>query len=291
MSYRRKDGTVANLAVNAAPIRGPAGQIIAAICAFDDISARYELEKRKDEFISIASHELRTPLTGMMGNLQMAQRRLKRLLVRTKGMNEEERRGVIEDVDIRITRALSQVKVQSRMIDDLLDATRIQARKLRLSLELCNLVDIVEEVVTDLRMLLPRRTIVLHAPEQTDMIVTVDAMRIGQVIHNFLTNALKYSPEAEPVTIGMGNEGQRVRVWVRDAGPGLSPEVQRRIWDRFYQKPGDDRGNGVDGGNLGLGLYICQALVREHEGAVGVQSVPGEGSTFWFTLPMATRDT
>jgi PAS domain S-box-containing protein len=290
MSYRRKDGSVAYLAVNAAPIRGPLGQIIAAISAFDDISARYELEKKKDEFISIASHELRTPLTGMMGNLQMAQRRLKCLLERAKGMGEEEREGVIGDIDRRITRALSQVKVQSRMIDDLLDATRIQARKLRLSLELCNLVDIVRGVVADLRAILPCRTIVLCLPERTEMVVAVDAVRIGQVIHNFVNNALKYAPETEPVTIGIGREELCVRVWVRDAGPGLSPEEQQRIWDRFYQKPGDDRGKGLDGGDLGLGLYICQALVREHKGTIGVQSVPGEGSTFWFTLPLVVKD-
>lgn len=290
MSYRRKDGSVAYLAVNAAPIRDQGGQIIAAVCAFDDISARYELEKRKDEFISIASHELRTPLTGMMGNLQMAQRRLKCLLERVQGANEEEQKGLIENIDLRIMRALGQVKVQSRLIDDLLDATRIQARKLRLSMELCNMVDIVRDVVADLRAILPHRTLFLRVPNQAEQIVAVDTVRIGQVIHNFVSNALKYSPETEPVTIGVNREGQRVRVWVRDAGPGLSPEVQQRIWERFYQKPGDDRGKGVDGGDLGLGLYICQALVREHRGMIGVQSVPGEGSTFWFTLPLALED-
>lgn len=289
MRYQRKDGSVAYLAVNAAPIRHLGGQIIAAVCAFDDISERYELEKRKDEFISIASHELRTPLTGMMGNLQMAQRRLGRLLDSAGGMDEGERRDLVGEIDVRVARALGQVKVQSRMIDDLLDATRIQARKLRLSLEICNLVDIVREVVSDLRAVLPHRAIAFNVAEQAEMIVAVDAVRISQVIHNFLTNALKYSPETEPVAIGMQARGQHVRVWVRDAGPGLSQEVQQRIWDRFYQKPGGGREKGVDGGDLGLGLYICQALIREHQGHIGVQSAPGKGSTFWFTLPLVTR--
>lgn len=285
MRYRRKDGSVACLAVNAAPIRGPGGQVIAAICAFDDISARYELEQRKDEFISIASHELRAPLTGMMGNLQMAQRRLKRLL-EARGVREEEQRALTEDVALRIGRALSQVKIQSRMIDDLLDATRIQASKLRLSLELCNLVEIVQQVVANLRAVLPFRAIDLDVAPQATVLVVVDAVRIGQVVHNLLSNALKYSPETEPVAIGLCVQERCVRVWVRDDGPGLSQEVQQRIWERFYQKPGGG-GKCVDGGDLGLGLYICQALIREHGGAIGVQSAPGEGSTFWFTLPLA----
>ncbi len=289
MRYRRKDGTLAYLAVNAAPIHDAQGRTIAAICAFNDVSEQYELEKRKDEFISMASHELRTPLTGIMGNLQMAERRLKRLLGQEEEASEEEQKGLTEDIALRIARALSQVKVQSRMIDDLLDATRIQARKLRLSLEPCNLLHIVREVISDSRVLLPQRTITLSLPDQAEIPVVVDAMRIGQVMHNFLTNALKYSPETEPVAVGVCLEGDHVRVWVRDAGPGLSQEVQQRIWDRFYQKPGGKGGKGVDGGDLGLGLYISQVLIREHGGSVGVQSALGDGSTFWFTLPLASR--
>lgn len=287
MCYRRKDGTLVYLAVNAAPIYDVQGQTIAIICAFNDISEQYELEKRKDEFISMASHELRTPLTGMMGNLQMAERRLKRLPGYAEEAGEEEQRGLIEDIALRIERALSQVKVQSRMIDDLLDATRIQAKKLRLSLEPCNLLHIVQEVISDLRIALPQRTIALSLPDRTEITVVVDAVRIGQVMHNFLTNALKYSPGTEPVAVGVCLEDTRVRVWVRDAGPGLSQEVQQRIWDRFYQKPGGKGEKGVGGGDLGLGLYISQVLIREHGGSVGVQSALGDGSTFWFTLPLA----
>lgn len=289
MRYRRKDGTLIYLSVNAAPIHDAQRKTVAVICAFNDISEQYELENRKDEFISMASHELRTPLTGMMGNLQMAERRVKRLLVDGEGGGKGEQRALIEDIALRIARAQSQVKVQSRMIDDLLDATRIQAKKLRLSLEPCNLLHTVQGVVSDLRILHPQRTITLNLPDCAEIIAIVDAVRISQVAHNFLTNALKYSPEEEPIAVGVCLEKDQVRVWVRDAGPGLSREVQQRIWDRFYQKPGRRGRKGLDGGDLGLGLYISRVLIQEHGGETGVQSAPGDGSTFWFTLPLATR--
>lgn len=287
MRYQRKDGTLIYLAVNASLVHDDHGKIIAAICAFNDISEQYELEKKKDEFISMASHELRTPLAGMMGNLQMAERRLKRLLSDEEDAREEGRRGLIEDIGIRIARALSQVKMQSRMIDDLLDATRIQAQKLRLSLEPCNLVQIVQDVIFDLLVMHSQRTIALSLSDRTEIMILADAVRIGQVVHNFLANALKYSPETEPIAVGLSlGEGQ-VRVWVRDAGPGLSQEVQQRIWERFYQHLGERGRKGGGGGDLGLGLYISQALIQAHGGSVGVESALGEGSTFWFILPLA----
>jgi PAS domain S-box-containing protein len=288
MCYRRKDGTLIYLAVNAAPVHNDHGQIIAAICAFNDFSEQYELERRKDEFIGMASHELRTPLAGMMGNLQMAQRRLKRLLSDEEDTEEERRRGLVEDIGIRIERVLSQVKMQSRMIDDLLDATRIQAKKLYLRMEPCNLVQIVQEVISDLLVIHPQRTIALNLPDQTEIMILADAVRIGQVVHNLLTNALKYSPETEPIVVGLGLEGGQVRVWVQDAGPGLSQEVQQRIWERFYRSSGERREKGRGGGDLGLGLYISQILIQEHGGNIGVESAPGEGSTFWFILPLAS---
>jgi len=178
--------------------------------------------------------------------------------------------------------------VQSRLINDLMDASRIQADKLALSPQTRDLVTIIREVWEEQCQVTPRRTITLEVQTQEPLLVCVDSERIAQIVSNYLTNAIKYSPEAEPITIGLNVEGPNVCVWVRDHGIGLSEEVQQHIWDRFYQVQGRERGSRVAG--LGLGLYICQTLVRRHGGTVGVDSKVGEGSRFWFTLPLVTNE-
>jgi PAS domain S-box-containing protein len=119
--------------------------------------------------------------------------------------------------------------------------------------------------------------------------VIADADRIGQVVTNYLTNALKYSPAARPVEVRLEVEKQKVRVArvsVRDEGPGLPPEEQERVWQRFYRVPGVEAQNS-SGVGLGLGLHISRIITERHQGEVGVQSEPGRGSIFWFTLPLA----
>ena len=112
-----------------------------------------------------------------------------------------------------------------------------------------------------------------------------DAGRIGQVLTNYLTNALKYAPVDRVTCVRLEVTGTDARVSVCDQGPGLTPEQQQRVWERFYQvaapgQQGPDRG-------LGLGLAIAMAIVEQHQGQVGVENAPGRGSTFWFTLPLA----
>src|SRR5262249_12831034 len=120
--------------------------------------------------------------------------------------------------------------------------------------------------------------------------ILADADRIGQVVTNYLTNAIKYSPEDQGIQIGLRVEGRAARVWVQDHGPGLSPEAQAHLWERFYRAAQGKAQRGALGG-LGLGLYISRTLIRLHHGQVGVQSEPGKGSTFWFTLPLAPAET
>jgi signal transduction histidine kinase len=115
--------------------------------------------------------------------------------------------------------------------------------------------------------------------------LVADADRIGQVVTNYLTNALKYSPDACPVTIGLEVLPAQARVWVRDEGPGLPAAEQERIWERFYRANGSAQQDSSQGG-LGLGLHISRIIVEQHHGQVGVESAPGRGSTFWFTLPV-----
>jgi signal transduction histidine kinase/PAS domain-containing protein len=246
--------------------------------------ALLEANRRTDEFLSIASHELRTPLTTINGNIQLAKRRIRTL---SKDDPQEEFDDRLVLVLELLGRAERQVHVQNRLVSDLLDASRIQANRLELRSDICNLASIVSGCVEDQRAAHPTRTLALTLPEH-EIPILADPDRISQVVTNYLTNALKYSAAAMPVEIALSTEDGFARVAVRDQGPGLLPEEHQQIWQRFYRVPGISVRSG-SGIGLGLGLYICRTIVEHHHGQVGVQSTQGQGSVFWFTLPIATN--
>jgi signal transduction histidine kinase len=198
-------------------------------------------------------------------------------------------RSMLEEVQTMLARAERQVNVQNRMVGDLLDISRLEADKLELRLAPCDLATMVRETVEDQRSVTPTRTIHLELAEEETAPVIADAERVGQVLSNYLSNALKYSPANRPVHVQLKKEDSMVRVLVCDEGPGLTPSEQQRIWERFYQVQGIKRQRGSSVG-LGLGLHICRAIVEQHLGEVGVESTKGEGSTFWFTLPLAVSN-
>lgn len=244
-----------------------------------------EANRRMDEFLGIAGHELRTPLTVISGNIQIAQRHLKKS-INEHGSDPGELPGQLELIHSLLDRAERQVRLQNRLVGDLLDISRIQADKIALKLESSDLVAIVREAVQEQCFLVPERSIRLHAPSEAAVPIVADVDRIGQVVTNYLTNALKYSAADRPIEVSIAIEGQMARASVHDEGPGLSPAEQQAIWERFYQVEGIKVQSGSSTG-LGLGLHICKTIIEQHQGQVGVQSSPGEGSTFWFTLPLA----
>jgi len=287
--YRHREGKQIHLSVSAAPIRDAQGKILAAVATFNDTSERYELERKKDEFIGMASHELRTPLTSIKGNLQLAQRRLRSLLESDEHALAGEGKSAVEHLTQWNERALRQLNVESRLLNDLLDASRIQTQGLRVSLEESNLVQIVSNAVNGARAVAETRTIHLALPDEQEVPIMADSIRICQVITNYLTNALKYSADDQPVTVGLAVGEKEVRVWVKDAGPGIAPEALNYIWDRFRQVGSFVDYTRLGGSGLGLGLYINNALIQLHGGRSGVESTVGKGATFWFTLPLADR--
>jgi PAS domain S-box-containing protein len=242
-----------------------------------------EANRRFDEFLSIASHELRTPLAGIKGNIQLALRRLNALkssqMPHLNALLEK-----LEKIQDYLSEAEHRVNVQNRMISDLLDVSRIQANKLELVLGPCDLCKVVYDAVKDQQYNVPERVITLALPDKRPITILGDADRLGQVIHNYLTNALKYSPPDRPVTTRVVKQRDEVRVSVQDQGPGLIPEEQHRVWERFYRVKGIPALGG--GQSLGLGLHICRTIIEAHQGKIGLESVPGQGSTFWFTLPL-----
>jgi PAS domain S-box-containing protein len=249
-----------------------------------DLTARREIERQKDFFLGMTSHELKTPLAALRGMLQLVQRRMKRVVTTADHLSPE-MNAFFEGLAKSLEDSVRQIDVQTRLINDLLDVSRITANTLQLALRCCDLKSMVRQTIEDLRVMAPERTILLDLPEQTMVPVVADQDRISQVTTNYVTNALRYSNPDQPVQVGLSIQKDAARLWVRDHGPGLTKEAQQNLWKRFQQVKGVPILSG-SGKGLGLGLYICQTLIEQHQGKVGVESTPGEGSTFWFTLPL-----
>lgn len=240
-----------------------------------------EMNARTDEFVSIASHELRSPLTSLKAALQLGERRLRRLDGQQPPPADLSTQ--LEGVLGLLATAEQQVDRQNRLVGDLLDMSRIRANKLEFRVAPCDLATIVGESVEEQTLSWPNRRIALDMPDG-DVPIEGDAHRLGQVVTNFLTNALKYSPSGAPVEVSLRVEGASAKVAVRDHGPGLSAQQRAHIWERFHRVPGIQLQSG-SGAGLGLGLHIARTIVEYHHGAVGIESAPGRGSTFWFALP------
>lgn len=251
-----------------------------------DLTAQKELERQTQFFLGMTGHELKTPLAALKGMFQLLQRKEQRLRS-TQSHLDPGMRSFLETLSEHLTDALRQVDLQTRFINDLLDVSRVQTNTLHLEMQRGDLLSIVKSTIADLRLTVPERMLQFVPPEQTTVPVLADPDRIRQVLTNYVTNALRYSHPSLPIVIGVTLQENRARVWVRDQGPGLTAEAQKEIWQRYRQVKSTLVQSADAGKGLGLGLYICQKLIAHHQGEVGVESTPGEGSTFWFSLPLA----
>ncbi len=247
-----------------------------------------EANRQMDAFLGVVSHELKTPLTSIILGLQMTQRRMRHLAQRAPDVAAQ-LNTLLEPLIEQLGRTNSQVDRLDRLVNDLLDVSRIQADKLEMRKTPVDLAGIVCEVVEEQRQVHPQRTLCMEMPAAPIPPVFADAARIGQVLTNYLTNALKYSAQDRPVQVGLEVTESQARVWVRDQGPGLSAAEQERIWERFYRAQNVEVQYGT-GVGLGLGLSISRTIIEHHQGQVGVESAPGKGSTFWFSLPLASEE-
>jgi signal transduction histidine kinase len=246
-----------------------------------------EANRRMDEFLALVTHELKSPLSGIQLASQLARRSLTHLLRGETTLSPEGAERLEKSLGL-LDQVQRQTSLQNRLIGDLLDISRIQSDRLELAKEPCDLVEIVTQAVEDQRLAWPGREITVtigRCALDGTLPIVADAERIGQVISNYLTNALKYSADDKPVRVGVRCDNRCARVAVRDEGPGLPPAEQKRIWERFYRADGIEIQSG-SGVGLGMGLHICKTLIERHGGRVGIESTPGYGSTFYFTLPL-----
>jgi signal transduction histidine kinase len=236
-----------------------------------------ETNRQMETFVTMASHELKTPLTVMTLHQQWARRRLQRLkpqeavyapeVVQALHRNEQDLLGTE-----------AQLKRQGRLINELLDVSRIQVGRLDLHLEPGELQAIVRVVVEEQREAWPERSIQLYLPAEGTVPIEADPDRIGQVVTNFLTNALRYSAEDRPVEVGVYVEGQEGRVWVRDQGPGLPPEECEHIWERFYRAPGIVGNASMPNGNPSFIAALAASIAATHPDAVFYGGVTQSGA-------------
>jgi signal transduction histidine kinase len=257
----------------------------AAEAARANAEAARELSQRLDEFVSIASHDIRTPVAVIRGNIQQALREYDQLLA-----NEalDAAQGDARAVRESLAEAVAGADRLTRLVDMLFDIVRARNGKLELQMSLCDLAAIVSAIVEAQRIATPGRVIGLELPNERPVLVYADADRLGQVLNNYLSNAIKYSPDTSVITTHLEVYESKAIVSVQDEGPGLPWTEQSRVWEMFHRAPGINvQSATANAASLGLGLHVCKQIIELHQGQVGVESVEGQGATFWFSLALA----
>lgn len=269
---RGKDGEYRWFLSRAVPVRDAAGKVTRWFGTNTDVTERRQLDQQKDDFIATASHELKTPVTSVKMAAQMLARRLRQ----SGDLTSAE---VLDKMD-------SQLNKLTKLIGDLLDQTRIERGKLQLQPCTFDYGTLVTEVIEDVQRTAPRHAIRCEAP--ISVALTGDRERIGQVLTNLLTNAVKYSPDADRVVVTTALEGGEVVTRVQDFGMGIPPEKQAQVFDRYFRVTWEGSAGQDTPPGLGLGLYISAEIVRQHGGRMWLASEVGQGSTFAFALPIAS---
>ncbi|MBE9600622.1 hybrid sensor histidine kinase/response regulator [Pedobacter sp. MC2016-24] len=232
----------------------------------DEIEFRKKAERKKDEFISIASHELKTPLTSVKGYVQLLGRSIDK--------------GDIETVKKHLSKAQVQLDKLNDLIADLLDISKIESGKLKFNKKYFNLDQVLDNVIEVMHQANPEFTITRSG--KAPKALYGDEMRIEQVIINFLTNAIKYSPGTNRIQVNVQVREDMLYLGVKDYGIGIDPELQKNVFEKFYRV----EETAIHFQGLGIGLYISAEIINRHGGEVGVESELGNGSEFYFTLPL-----
>lgn len=261
-----KDGRILHVSITVSPIRDSQGTIIGASKIARDITDRIENEKRRDEFVSTASHELKTPITSQKVFGELLQRLIDK-------HNYIELKPYIQKIN-------NQTEKLTKLIEDLLELSRVQTDRLKMEYKYFSYKELVDEIVGIIQMTTKHR---LKVKGTVSKKIKGDRERIGQVLTNLLTNAVKYSPGADKIEISLKQKNSEIITEVRDYGIGIAKEYQQKIFEQFFRVYDTDEKTFP---GMGIGLFLSQEIVRRHNGTIRVKSIKGKGSTFYFSLPI-----
>ena len=275
MRFMNKEGEYIWHLNLASPVKDENGKIKMWIGSTTEIQKLKEEEQRKGDFVSMLSHELKTPVTSIKGYIQL-------LLKMVEKEQEIQFPALLKSSLIRMDKLVLKL---TSLISDMLDLTRIEANRLELKNEVVGLNDFVAGIVEDFRQTSQKHIINLH--HDFTCSVNADKDKLGQVIINFIGNAIKYSPKQDivDITISKAKKNQ-VAVSVRDYGIGIDPKEHQKIFERFYRIEGETEQNFS---GFGIGLFIAHSIVERHGGLINIDSEKGKGSTFTFTLPVVSK--
>jgi two-component system CheB/CheR fusion protein len=265
LRLRAADGTYRWHLINALPFRNSEGEVVAWFGVSTDIEEQKKNLQKKDEFISMASHELKTPVTSLKAYTEIM------VMDATMKGNKEEL-AMLKKMD-------KQLNKLTRLIGDLLDVSRVNAGELTYDFEIIDFNELVRETISVIQLTTKHK---LQIDLASSVKVEADKNRLGQVIINLVSNAIKYSPAANRVIIRSEIVDHKVKLCVEDFGIGIPLPEQEKLFNRFT-RIGENTYPG-----LGLGLYISKEIVRRHSGTINVKSAEGKGSVFCFSIPVAT---
>lgn len=236
----------------------------------EEIEFRKEAERKKDEFISIASHELKTPLTSVKGYLQLLERSIDK--------------GDMTVVKNRLFKMHDQLEKLNVLVADLLDISKIESGKLKFNKKYFSVDQMLHNIIELMQQSNNGFKINLFGSAGQE--VYGDEMRIEQVIVNFITNAIKYSPGTNEIQVKVKACDDKLYIGVKDFGIGMAKEHQDKVFTKFYRV--EETSLRFQG--LGIGLYLCAEIIHRHNGTIGVNSEPGNGSEFYFYIPIHRSD-
>ena len=264
---RTKDGRLIDVSVTISPVFDPQGKIIGVSKIARDITERKLDEARKNDFIGMVSHELKTPLTSLGAIIQVANSKL-------KGSSDTFIAGAMEN-------AGRQVRRMTAMINGFLNISRLESGKLHIDKQSFDLEELVAEVVSEISLAASSHEIRVKTTER--VMIHADRDKIGSVLTNLISNAVKYSPKEKLIEINCRITGEVAEVSVKDQGMGIKPEDIPHVFDRYY-RVANSHTQHISG--FGIGLYLSAEIIERHDGRIWVESKNGVGSTFYFSLPL-----